>query len=260
MKKTARVLLAVAVGVLLLSQSDCPDYSKDSEDGSIPAGAADSGIVQTFTIDKRPSNPLRCNEIFHTRAVTHEGGVNCAGYDFAAIYKQADSAAEKRANEMKCPTMDCKTLVTGREWHSWNCAGGNADATVNWFAVCPRTETPVTPPPTVPRPTAAQLQAPNPNATVPPTTNENADITGGTTPIKCSPLQYVTYHYVEAVNPRPKDLKEYVDIAVDRAKRFDATLKCQDPPCKKQPFSPVKTVWSWAGGKVTVDVYFIPCK
>jgi len=248
------------VCVLLVSQGECPDYSKDSEQGSIPAGAADSGIVQTFTIDKRPSVPLRCNEFFHTRAVTHQGGVNCTGYDFAAIYKQADSAAQKRAGEMKCPTMDCKTLVTQREWHSWNCAGGNADATVNWLAVCPRTEAPPTIPPEQTRPTAADLRAPNPNTTTPPTTNESGDISGGTTPIKCSPLLYVTYHYVEAVNPRPKDLKEYVDIALARAKDFAATLKCQDPPCKKQRFDAVKTVWAGAGGKVTVDVYFIPCK
>lgn len=257
-KVTGRLLLAAAAALLLLAE-DCPDYKIDSETGGIPNGTPASGASRTFHIDEAPSNPLRCNKAFFTRAVSHETGVNCAGYDFTPIYKEADGAAKKRAESMKCPDMDCSKLVTDRTWHSWNCAGGTADVIVVWYAMCPRTEAPGPLPPSQAKATAAQLQAVNVNATPQPTTKENAETTDSTAKLKCSPASTVVFHYEVVEATRPASLESYVKDAEKFAKEYASTIQCA-AGCTKQKFNPIYETWKWKAGVVYVDVYFVPCK
>ena len=191
--------------------------------------------------------------------MSHAGGVNCATYDFAAIYDQADKAAEARAREMTCPTMDCPNLTAYRVWHSWNCAGGNADAVLVWLAVCPRTEAPATLPPEQRKARPTELRATNVNTTTQPTTKENIDTTGGATKLACTPAEIVGFHYEVAEAARPADLKPYVDDAKNYARAFNATIQCA-AGCTKQRFKVESVTWKWQAGMVYVDVYFIPCK
>src|SRR6266508_280440 len=147
--------------VHLYAQED--PYKDPGHKGDLPTDAEESGIGKTFNVDRDQPKPLSCDTKYFFRAVTHASVGNCAGYDFKNLYYQASDAAEKRAKEMECksgPESECKTLVTWRAWHSWNCAGGNADAVVVFGAACPKNPATFAKTPSVKKPKPADLRAP----------------------------------------------------------------------------------------------------
>ena len=256
-----------ALALVLVLQEQCPDYTKDGESGAFPEGAEPSPHQRSLHMYQPPTSPLPCNLAYRIRATVLDAPKSCDGYDFSAIWAEADRDASARAGALKCPDDRCRNLETWRDWQSWNCttspAGvASASAAVQWAGACPE------PGPfeiridRLARPTPQELSAPAPQPA--PGLGGPGQSVESTTPVRirigCKPPQIVAYHFRKGEGRRPKSLETWVDLALEEARAHHAAIRCADG-CKKTEFKADRVTWAWKNnGTIEVDVFFVACE